>query len=59
MTKGIRVGDQVQLKTGGPIMTVHRLWAERGLMMARCSRVESGKHQGGSVAITLPKHPDE
>ncbi len=59
MTKEIRVGDQVQLKTGGPIMMVNRLWAERGLMMARCDWVERGKHLGGSVVITSLKHTGE
>jgi uncharacterized protein YodC (DUF2158 family) len=59
MTKEIRVGDQVQLTTGGPIMKVNRLWAERGLLMARCDWVERGRRQGGSVAITSLKHADE
>ena len=59
MAEEIRVGDQVQLKTGGPIMKVNRLWAERGLTMARCDWVERGKHQGGCVVATSLKHAHE
>jgi uncharacterized protein YodC (DUF2158 family) len=58
MAEEIRVGDHVQLQTGGPIMTVNKLWSERGLMMARCDWVERGRRQGGSVATTSLKHAE-
>lgn len=59
MGNDIRVGDEVQLKAGGRIMTVGKIWAERGQTMARCDWTESGKHQSGSVAVASLRLTDE
>jgi uncharacterized protein YodC (DUF2158 family) len=55
MAEEIRVGDEVQLLSGGLVMTVGRIWVERGQTMARCDWVENGKQKEGSVAVTSLK----
>ena len=52
----IRIGDEVQLKSGGPIMTVTKIWAERGQTMAQCDWLDRGKQHVGSVAVTSLRH---
>ena len=52
MVSEIRIGDEVQLKSGGPIMTVTRIWAERGQTMAQCDWLDQGQQHMGSVAVT-------
>lgn len=59
MAKEIRVGDEVQLSSGGPVMTVGQIWAERGQTMARCDWVENGTQKGGSVSVTSLKTANE
>jgi uncharacterized protein YodC (DUF2158 family) len=59
MAKEIRVGEEVRLLSGGPLMTVGRIWAERGQTMARCDWVENGKQKGGSVSVTSLKSANE
>lgn len=59
MGSEIRVGDKVELQSGGPTMTVGRIWAERGQIMARCEWVENGKRMRGSVAVTSLKPANE
>ena len=52
MVSEIRIGDEVQLKSGGPIMTVTKIWAERGRTMAQCDWLDRGQQNVGSVSIT-------
>ena len=59
MERDLKVGDEVQLKSGGPIMTVGRIWAERGQTMAHCDWLEGNKRQSGSVSVTSLKLADE
>lgn len=59
MAREIRVGDEVRLKAGGPIMTVERIWPERGQTMVRCDWIERGTRHSGSVAITSLTHAEE
>jgi len=55
MVGEIRIGDEVQLKSGGPIMTVTKIWAERGQTMVQCDWLDRGKQHVGSVAVTSLK----
>ena len=55
MASEIRIGDEVQLKSGGPIMTVTKIWAERGQTMVRCDWLDRGKQHVGSVAVASLK----
>jgi uncharacterized protein YodC (DUF2158 family) len=55
MVGEIRVGDEVQLKSGGPTMTVTRIWAERGQTMAQCDWLDRGKRHAGFVAVSSLK----
>jgi uncharacterized protein YodC (DUF2158 family) len=44
MTNGIKVGDVVQLKSGGPKMTVTSLGQDGGVLSAWCSWFDA-KHK--------------
>jgi hypothetical protein len=38
MDHDIKVGDEAQLKSGGPIMTVEAVWPTRWVLLAPTSR---------------------
>lgn len=59
MPEEIRIGDEVRLLTGGPVMKVGRIWSARGQTMARCDWVENGRRMRGSVSVASLKHANE
>lgn len=52
-------GDVVQLKSGGPKMTISKLFEFQGHMEAGCDWFEGTKQQSGSFPVTSLKHFDE
>jgi uncharacterized protein YodC (DUF2158 family) len=52
MSEQIKVGDVVQLKSGGPKMTVDKLHEWQGRTEANCDWFEGTKQQSGSFPLT-------
>jgi uncharacterized protein YodC (DUF2158 family) len=53
----IKAGDIVQLKSGGPRMTVSKIYNDGdGVMRARCDWFEDNKPQYGSFPVLSLKH---
>ena len=52
----IKAGDTVRLKSGGPLMTVSRLFdSTEGMIKAHCDWFEGNKHMSGSFPINSLK----
>lgn len=56
MTGDIRPGDMVQLKSGGPSMSVARIENEHGIWRASCSWLDGKKKQTRTFPTALLIH---
>ena len=52
MSNGIKAGDTVQLKSGGPIMTVQRIEPHDKEMTAWCQWFDGVKPMSGRFTLT-------
>jgi uncharacterized protein YodC (DUF2158 family) len=51
MTYDIRPGDVVQLKSGGPTMSVARIEDQGGVLSARCKWLDGNKKQSREFPV--------
>jgi uncharacterized protein YodC (DUF2158 family) len=58
MAEQFKAGDVVQLKSGGPKMTVSKLREWQGQTEADCDWFEGTKMQSGSFPLASLKFPD-
>jgi uncharacterized protein YodC (DUF2158 family) len=58
MTEEIRAGDVVQIKSGGPDMTVVRIETINGEICAICGWMLRGKSQVGTFPLHILKHKE-
>jgi uncharacterized protein YodC (DUF2158 family) len=56
MTYEIRPGDVVQLKSGGPNMSVARIEHQGGVLTARCKWLDGNKKQTREFPVALLTH---
>ena len=56
MANEIKAGDVVQLKSGGPKMTVTDVALSNGVMTAWCSWFDGNKNQSGTFPVVSLKH---
>jgi uncharacterized protein YodC (DUF2158 family) len=54
----IKAGDTVQLKSGGPTMTVSKLKEWKGVMEAKCEWFDGKQNKDGSFPLTSLKLVD-
>ena len=60
MANEIKAGDVVQLKSGGPLMTVHSIGNYNGIESASCMWFEKNKQEKGVFALPmLAKEADD
>lgn len=59
MDDQFKAGDVVQLKSGGPKMTVSYVREWQGQMEANCDWFEGTTNHSGSFPVTSLKFPDE
>ncbi len=60
MSDQIKPGDTVELKSGGPTMTVAKVVMMDGVQKAVCDWFLGGvTHQSGSFPLTSLKHAEE
>ncbi len=55
MPDEIKVGDTVQLKSGGPLMTVDSVSDHHGTLSAICTWLKDGKKMNNRFSITSLK----
>jgi uncharacterized protein YodC (DUF2158 family) len=58
MPDEIKAGDVVQLKSGGPKMTVDEVGVNNGVMKAWCVWFKDDKKDHGTFPISSLKHAD-
>jgi uncharacterized protein YodC (DUF2158 family) len=56
MADEIKAGDIVQLKSGGPVMTVTWVADEYGVMTASCTWFDGKKKSDATFPVTSLKH---
>jgi uncharacterized protein YodC (DUF2158 family) len=54
----IKIGDTVQLKSGGPTMTVAKVREWKGVMEARCEWFDGKQNKDGIFPLTSLKLVD-
>jgi uncharacterized protein YodC (DUF2158 family) len=59
MSEDFKVGDVVQLKSGGPKMTIGKLETWKEVLRARCDWFEGTKSMQSVFPLTSLKHFDE
>ncbi len=59
MAEQFKSGDVVQLKSGGPKMTIAKLHEWQGQMEANCDWFEGTKMQSGSFPLSSLKFPEQ
>ena len=55
MSNGIEAGKIVELKSGGPYMTVERIFASDNGLMAECDWFDGTTRKNGSFFVTSLK----
>jgi uncharacterized protein YodC (DUF2158 family) len=56
---GIKPGDVVVLKSGGPVMTVERVYDWNGVPTAKCDWFDGNKAIDGSFPVASLKHAEQ
>lgn len=55
---GIKPGDTVELKSGGPVMTVDKIFDWNGVPTAKCDWFDGAKATYGNFPVTSLKHAE-